>query len=496
VTILGHFYDRADEHPDRVAIIEASDRSATYGDLKRRSVELAAAWSKQGILPGDRVLVAVWPGIELYASLAAIWRLGATAVLPEASMGLKGFLHAAEASKPKALLAGPGICLLSRFIPETRGIPLRISPYARGSRTVAPVAPIGNDTPALISFTSGTTGKPKGIVRTHGLLLAQHEALASIIAPKDRPEIDLVAFPAFVLTCLGHGTTAVMPDWDVRRHDMVNVGQIGVQARRMAVTRLLVPPVITARIADERLIAPTVRRVMTGGGPVYPDVARAFLRANPGMGLTIVYGSTEAEPISHVEAESLSEDDWSLAANGGGLPAGDVVPEAALRIVDGEIQVAGGHVNEGYMDPARDAETKVRVDGVVYHRTGDAGRIDDKGRLWLLGRTSASVEGIHPFAVETAARLQPGVTNAAFLAHAGLRVLFVEGEDIVLDRSFRQRLKETGVLVQKVGAMPMDSRHRSKPDYAKLRRKVKVRSLLIGGAAAFRRITGAQSGPE
>ena len=479
MTILGHFYDRAAEHPDRIAIIEASDRKATYVNLKRRSVELASAWSRQGILPGDRVLVAVWPGIELYASLAAIWRLGATAVLPEASMGLKGFLHAAEATQPKALLAGPKICLLSRFMPATRGIPLRISPYAKGSRTVAPIAPIGSDTPALISFTSGTTGEPKGIVRTHGLLMAQHEALAPIIAPKDRPEIDLVAFPAFVLTCLGHGTTAVMPNWDLRRHDNVTVGQIGVQARRMSVSRLLVPPVITAKIARERLLAP-VHRVLTGGGPVYPDVARAFLKTNRDMGLTIVYGSTEAEPISHVEAETLSEDDWNLAASGGGLPVGAPVPEADVRIVDGEIQVAGGHVNEGYMDPARDVETKVRVDGKVYHRTGDAGRIDGQGRLWLLGRTSASVDGIDPFAVETAARMQPGVSNAAFLAHSGLRVLFVEGEAIALEKAFRERMKEMDIRIQRVGAMPMDRRHRSKPDYAKLRRKVKVRSLLAG----------------
>src|SRR5262249_27425942 len=137
--------------------------------------------------------------------------------------------------------------------------------------------------------------------------------LAPLIAPRRKGEVDLVAFPAFVLTCLGHGTTVVMPDWDLRRHDRVTAAEISRRARAAGAPRLLVPPVIAGRLAKEGLVA-FIDQVLTGGGPIYPDVARAFLARNPGIGLTIVYGSTEAEPISHVDAESLSEDDWQEAA--------------------------------------------------------------------------------------------------------------------------------------------------------------------------------------
>ena len=80
----------------------------------------------------------MWPGIALYASLAALWRLGAVAVLPEAAMGLAGFCHVAAAAIPKALLADRPIRLLSCLFPETRNIPSRLSPHAAGNDGAVP----------------------------------------------------------------------------------------------------------------------------------------------------------------------------------------------------------------------------------------------------------------------------------------------------------------------------------------------------------------------
>jgi acyl-CoA synthetase (AMP-forming)/AMP-acid ligase II len=225
--------------------------------------------------------------------------------------------------------------------------------------------------------------------------------------------------------------------------------------------------VITARLAQEGLAAP-VRRVLTGGGPVFPDVARAFLARNPSVGLTIVYGSTEAEPISHVAAEALLEDDWIEAGRGGGLPVGLPVSQVSVRIDAGEILVAGTHVNETYLDPAMDAGTKVRIADRIFHRTGDAGRLDERGRLWLLGRLAASREGLHPFAIETAARMQPGVTGAAVVASKDRATLFVEGSAIGLSEEFRAQLDGLGIKMQTIASIPLDRRHRSKPDYAAL----------------------------
>lgn len=466
MSLLDVFLARAGEHPDRAAIMEADGRSITYGELLHQAGCLACVLDNMGIRRGERVLVAVWPGIDLYVGLAALWSLGAVAVFPEAATGLSGLRYAAATAQPVAVMCTGWMDLVRRLFAQTRAIPKSVSPRMRGS---APLRPISLDLnePALISYTSGSTGKPKGIVRSHGLLLAQHGALSSLMSSPQARQVDLVAFPAFVLSCLGHGSTAVLPGWDLRRHDRADANAITAQIRRQRVTRAFLPPACVANLSG--VMAPAcLKRIFTGGGPVYPDVAATLLRASPGLDLTVLYGSTEAEPISHISLGDMSPEDWATARSGGGLPAGKPVPEARVRLVDGEVEVAGPHVVRGYMDPARDLETKRREGDVIWHRTGDAARMDDAGRLWLLGRASSVVQGVFPFAVESAARTWPGVRAAAMTARDGKPVLFIEGEKYLLDR-WREQAAHLGIeAVVWVDTIPMDRRHRSKVDVASL----------------------------
>ncbi|WP_157738769.1 AMP-binding protein [Labrenzia sp. VG12] len=464
MNLIENFLSEAERRPQQTAIIDRKGRSISYAALAKRSADLAAAFAAKGIGKGDRVLIGTFPGIGLYAGLAALWRLGAVVVFPEPAMGLAGFRHAAKVTRPKALLASWPIGCLAWFFPETRSISTRLSAGAIGHGDEGQCLPLKPDDPALISFTSGSTRKPKAIERTHGLMRAQHLALASLIGSDHGPEIDIVAFPAFVLTCIGHGSTAVMPNWNLRRHDRMPPERLKELAETTGATRLLVPPVVVSRLVGSTLPS-SVSRVMTGGGPLYPDVARAFLAAHRGIGLTNVYGSTEAEPISHAHLEELTDADWDAAAAGRGLPVGVPVPEVRLRFVDDEIQVAGPHVNRGYLDPSQDRDTKVADGDTIWHRTGDAGRLDEDGRLWLLGRHGAAKDGLFAFSVETAARLWPSVTGAAFAVDdAGEPVLFLCGDASHLP-DWQSRAGSIGRFeISVVDEIPMDRRHRSKPD--------------------------------
>jgi olefin beta-lactone synthetase len=476
VNLIDDFLSRAERRPDRVAIIEGSGARIAFGELERRSALLASDFAAKGISRGDRVLVGVWPGIDLYAGLAALWRLGAVVVFPEPATGIAGFRHAAAATAPKALLAGARVRALSLLFDETRRIPVSLSPRPSASRISDSSLSLAPDDPALISFTSGSSGAPKGMARSHGLMLAQHAALASLIGTERDDEIDLVAFPAFVLTCLGHGVTCVMPRWGLRRHDRARPKDICGQIDDVGATRLLAPPAITGALSGTRLPR-SVHRVLTGGGPVYPDVAKRFLAGSPEVGLTVVYGSTEAEPIAHARVEEFDEETWREASSGGGLPVGLPVPEAQVRLIADEIVVAGPHVNPGYLDPARDRETKIVEGAAVWHRTGDAGRFDSRGGLWLLGRLSSAAGGLFPFAIETAVRLWPGVRAAVMVAREGGRpLLFIEGDEARLPQWRRLAGGIGDFEVMGVKAIPMDRRHRSKPDAALLMRTYERRS--------------------
>ncbi len=467
MNILRAFAERVAAHPDRIAIIDGRGRRTSYAALDARSAALAAAWHAQGLRTGDRVLLALPLDADLYAALAALWRIGAAAVLPEPALGLYGLRHAVATTAPRAVLTSGLYHLLPLLVPAVRRVPLHLT--LRESRGVHPIVDLTDDAPALLSFTSGSTGAPKAIVRSHGFLAAQDRAVAPLIATVGKAEIDLVAFPVFVVANLGQGITSVLPNWRLRAPGRADAAKIRMHAERHGVTRLLLSPAIVEMLATAGGMPVTAHTLFTGGGPVFPDVLARVREHAPMVRVISVYGSTEAEPIAHCDAAEVTEADWSAMRQGAGLLAGTPAEAASVRIVDHEILVAGGHVVRGYLDPARDASTKVRDgEGTIWHRTGDAGRFDDDGRLWLRGRLDGRMGGMWPFEVEAPARLWPGVRRVALAVLEDAPVLAIEGEDRCRE-DWGAAARSLGInRVVRVKRIPLDRRHGSKVDHRAL----------------------------
>ena len=416
------------------------------------------------------MLIAMPVTADLYASLAAIWRVGASAVLPEPAMGLEGLRHAIKAADIKAWVGGGMLRGLPLFVPELRKC-RRLSTSARSVEAQAPHK-LPDDHPALMSFTSGSTGNPKAIIRSHGFLKAQNAAVAPLLA-SERSEVDLVAFPVFVLANIALGITSVLPNWSLRDAGKASPSKIRAHCAAHGVTRLLLPPALAEKLADAPL-PQMVDHIFTGGGPVFPDVVEQLTALNPDLTIVAVYGSTEAEPIAECVLSDISGEDRDAMASGSGLLAGHPAAATKVRIVRDEIQVAGGHVVSGYVDPADDASTKVREkDGTVWHRTGDGGRFDNEGRLWLRGRIAGRAGRLWPFEVEVAARSWPLVDNAALVPIDRRGVLAIEGDPMGLPnwQTLAKKLKVQNVV--HLERIPLDKRHRSKVDYAVLEAMVR-----------------------
>ena len=464
-----HFSEAARREGDRIALITPHER-VSFAEIDRRAAAFAATGAARGICKGDRVLVAMPVGIDLYVALAACWRLGAVAVFPEPAMGLKGLRHAVAVTRPAFVFAS-GIYRLVRFLPALWRCP-RLAPHAADRGAVDPVALTPDDC-ALISFTSGSTGAPKAIPRSHGFLMAQHAAVRSLLA-SDRPETDLVAFPVFALVNLADGRCSALPDWRISRPETVTQKQLSAWITRSGATRALLPPGLCATLA-EGAIPDALHSLFTGGGPVKPQLVQGLRARRAGLRVVSVYGSTEAEPIADLDWDAVTPQDHAAMEGGAGLLAGLPVPGTEIRIDDDEIWVAGAHVNAHYLDPAMEAGIK-RSDGLrVWHRTGDAGRIDGQGRLWLLGRHAAVTTGsagpLYPFSVELAAESWPGVRRAALLGREGRPILVIEGDAAPGD--CEERARQMGIAaIRKVAAIPLDRRHRSKIDHVALARLV------------------------
>ena len=467
MSLLNAFLAHARARPDAPAIVAPSGEITTYSDLVRLSAGRAEGFAGAGIGAGDIVLVARGVSPALYASLLGLFRIGAVAMFPEPAAGLSGLAGAIDAAQPKAMIGGAKVRALRPFLPALRRLPVLAELVAPTLET--PPAAIGADAPALITFTSGSTGRPKGIVRSSAFLMLQHKLLEDVRRTKPT-DVDFISLPVFILSNLAAGAASVIPAGDLRRPAQLDGGRMRAQIAAQGVNRIVAPPAVCARLAAESAPMPQLEAIFTGGGPVFPNLLHALKRFAPNAKIHAVYGSTEAEPIAHIEYGEIAENDWAAMQGGRGLLAGKPISEIQLSLQDGEIQVAGPHVNRGYLNSSDDASTKIARDGVLWHKTGDAARLDAQGRLWLLGRKEAVQGGLYPFAVETAALSWPGVSQAALLASPSPARLAIAGKGLdMADLQKRaEALGEIELIV--LASIPMDKRHNSKIDYTALRR--------------------------
>jgi len=515
MTIGEKLTEQARIRPDTLALIDDARRSTlTFGQLEAHVGRAAAWWSAQGIGRGDAVLVFVPMSAHLYIALLSLFRLGAVAMFLDPSAGLVHLDRCCARLPPKALFALPKAHLLRLRSAALRRIPIKIAtgtwlPRTKrwpGSWDQGPTAE-GNaspENPALITFTSGSTGMPKAAVRTQAFLLAQYEALAPSLA-LEPGDIDLATLPVFVLANLAAGVTTVIPDTDLRRPGAVDAAAILRQIERHRVTRLTASPAFFERLLDharlQALTIPRLRKIHTGGAPVFPRLLEALRALAPQADVTAVYGSTEAEPIAHLGASEISSEDLAAMRAGRGLLAGRTEARVRLRVLrdrwgtprgeltetefanetlpageTGEIVVTGAHVLKGYLDGLGDEETKFRVAGETWHRTGDAGCLDEQGRLWLHGRCAARIGdrrgNLYPFGVECVAMTFASIARAAIVAHQGKRVLVVQAdqsrtdEAVLADAIAWAQVDE----IRFIKTMPVDARHNAKIDYPALQR--------------------------
>jgi acyl-CoA synthetase (AMP-forming)/AMP-acid ligase II len=429
--IAARLGDRAGMHPEREAIVEGSGASArrlTFGALDRRVRALAAGLADRGIGPGDAVLLFIPMSADLYVALLACLHRGATAVFVDAWADRRRLDAAVRIANPRAFIGTPRAHLLRVVSPAVRRIPValaagrRLLPLHRHERPDAAGDAVRVDgaAPALVTFTTGSTGTPKAAARSHDFLWAQHLALAGHLRPAEG-DIDMPTLPVFVLNNLASGIPSVLPDFDPRRPADIDPARIHRQLLDERVTTSSGSPAFYERLA--RWCADTGRRIplrqlFTGGAPVLHPLAR-LLDAVVDGAPHVVYGSSEAEPIAGIGArgmlaahEAARED----ADHAGGLCVGRPVPQIAVKLLRphdgpialgeggwgawevgpglvGEIAVAGAHVLAGYLnDPESERQNKVRDGGRVWHRTGDAAWMDEDGRLWLMGRVKERVQ--------------------------------------------------------------------------------------------------------
>ena len=388
---------------------EGRRRDWYCGELIARSAGLSGAFAARGVRRGDVVMTLIGNRIEWVLSLLACWRMGAVA-LPCNTMLRRADLEL------RVRAAAPKLCVGAEDqlgeLPD--GVPTMtvaevetVLDEDRPQETPAAVERMQAEDPALIVFTSGTTGEPRGAVHAQRYLTGQRGQAEHWFGARDgelawcttAPGWSKSARNVFIAPWL-MGAAAVIEDARFEpAARLQRVEELGVAVLCQAPTEYRM---LAKRAALRPL--PAVRRMVSAGEPLNPEVIEAFAAAT-GLEIADGYGQTETGQVTG----NLVGDPVRPGSMGKPLP------RLETRVVEGELQLRADSSPtffSGYLDGAR-------FEG-DWWPTGDLVRADEDGYLYFEGRNDdiilTSGYRVGPFEVESALVSHPAVAEAAAVA--------------------------------------------------------------------------------
>ncbi|MCK9282826.1 MAG: AMP-binding protein [Rhodocyclaceae bacterium] len=464
--------------PERPAVSRGSETRHSYRQLQVRVVHLAGGLLQlPGIAPRSRVVLYMGNCTQYVEVLFALWHAGLCAVPINAKLHPREAAFILENSDAALCLAtdetaAAAATAVSHCTRKVRCIVAGGAEYD-GLLDAAPVAqhPVQRDDLAWVFYTSGTTGRPKGAMLSHGNLLAMVQAYLCDVDQIDEFDALLHLGPqshAAGLFCLAHiakGGNQVLPDsggFDVAETiDLIN--------HYSKSTLFLAPTMLRRFIAAPelpRLDVSRVRTVLCGAAPIYPGDVRAALKVF-GLRFWNGYGQGESPLTITAMPKHLYRDDGSdeyaerlvsvgiartgvevcvADADGNELPPGGI----------GEILVRGDVVMSGYLNDPQ-ATAAVLAGGWLH--TGDLGAFDARGFLYLKDRSKDLVisggSNIYPREVEEALLASSAVEEVAVIGvpdpewgesvaafvvlRSGMQVTAAELDALCLDRLARYK---------------------------------------------------------
>jgi len=400
-----------------------------YATLARRSLSLAGALLDSGLSPGDRVALVARNCAPYIETLFACWTAGLVAVPVNAKLHPKELDYILDDS-------GAGLA----FVDEAWQAAARGRVVIFGSREYEALVahvPLGEasrvatDTPAWLFYTSGTTGRPKGVVITHGNLRAMATAFVASVEPIAPGDALLHPAPLshgsglYLVPHVARGAVSVLPESSGFETDEIFAlvsawDRAGFFAAPTMVKRLVAAP----GIADARL--DRLKVIVYGGGPMYVADAKAAFAAL-GPRLAQIYGQGESPmTITAMNRAAIADaiargDDARLGSVGTAQLATEIrIASGDDRAVPtgdiGEILVCGPTVMRGYWN--NEEATRATLANGWLH-TGDVGSVDADGYLTLKDRSKDLIisggSNIYPREVEEALLLHPDVLEAAVI---------------------------------------------------------------------------------
>jgi len=432
---------RATADPDRDCLVSGT-RRATYAQMDAEARALAKGFAARGVGAGDRIAIELPNTPEWVTTCLAAARLGAVLVPVNPSLGYHELKYQLRHAEARVLVAADTVCGVdyreicedaARDLPDLRFLAvvgpddlwyddhtLQFAPLVeRGRAMPDPAWQARDDDPLAILYTSGTLGKPKGVVLTHRNLGFAAEQVAEVLelTAADRvlgavPQFTVFGMQVLISTLISGATLVLEPAFAPA--DTLRL----IERERVTVCHG-VPTMFQLLMRDTSFGSRNLNTVRTGiiaGSPVSPELVRQIRRWND---VQIAYGLTETGPTVTITRPADSPERRERTV-------GRPIPGVEVRVVDvksdelhglglaGELAVKGPNVMPGYHRMPSETKRSFTDDG--YFLTGDLAALDDEGYVTIVGRRQEMIirggQKIFPRGLEDLLRTHPAVDDA------------------------------------------------------------------------------------
>jgi long-chain acyl-CoA synthetase len=427
----------AQRRPESVLVVDGAIR-ATYGEIDETSDRVAAVLADQGVRRGDRVGLIADNSRDYVEGYYGILKAGGVVVSLSTALDANSHASLLRDCGARGLVCGPRQGRTMTSLVDLPGLEFILGPVAASggdtghhrscrlvdtSATLAtadarrPAVRIVDLDRAAIVYTSGSTGRPRGAVLRHSNLVANTRSIVGYLELSADDRIFVVLPFHYVYGKSLLNTHVAVGGRVVIENRFLYPQQALDHLEREEATGLSGVPSTFAILLNKSNMAtralPSLRYVTQAGGAMAPELTRRLIAALPGKRIFVMYGATEASArLSYLDPAELPRRIGSI---------GKAIPAVELRVLredgseaevgeTGEIVARGANIMEGYWnDPG---ETAAVLDERGYH-TGDLGRSDEDGFLYVVGRKREMIKsGAH--------RISPKEIEEVLVEHSGV----------------------------------------------------------------------------
>jgi long-chain acyl-CoA synthetase len=408
----------AQASPDSILVVDRA-RKSSYGEIDRAANRIAALIIEQGIVPGDRIALLAANSAAYIEGYYGILKAGAIAVPLNAQADLRSHVDLLQDCEPKGLICGPlqirpalalgelpglqFMLALERNFPEGQAVAARLLNGADLLEQMPerrPEAGLTAGDRAAIIYTSGSTGRPRGAILQHRNLVSNSRSIIKYLGLTSSDRV-LVVLPfhyvygkSLLNTHVAVGGRVVLENRFMFPQEALNTLENEEATGLSGVPSTFAILLNKSNLASRELAS--LRYVTQAGGAMAPDLQRRLLQALPGRQVFIMYGATEASArLSYLPPEDLPRKIGSI---------GKAIPDVDLRVLRedgseadtnevGELVARGPNIMEGYWNAPQESAEVLTSHG---YQTGDLGRRDEEGFLFLVGRKREMIKsGAH-----------------------------------------------------------------------------------------------------